>query len=149
MRIFISYRRADLGGHAEIFVGRLSDRLIVHFGASNIFLDIITIPPGRAFDEFIGEKIAESDVLLVMIGPDWLTELQKRSSHKDDIVYLEIKAALERRLPLIPVLMGDASMPSANSIPTDLSLFTKKNVFLLDSGRDFHNHGTALIEELD
>ena len=53
MRIFISYRRADLGGHADIFVGRIADRLIAHFGESNVFLDIQTIPLGREFGEFI------------------------------------------------------------------------------------------------
>ena len=63
MKLFISYRRADLGGHAEILVGRLADRLISHFGDANVFLDITAIPPGRDFDEFIGEQVAQADAV--------------------------------------------------------------------------------------
>ena len=146
MRIFISYRRADLGGHAELLVGRLADRLSLHFGKSNVFLDIITIPPGREFDEFIQEQVAQADAVLAIIGPDWQDELQNRLSHNDDFVYLEVKAALDRHIPLIPVLVGDAPMPS---VPPTLSRLTKKNAFVLDSGRDFHDHATNLIENLE
>ena len=146
MRIFISYRRADFGGNAEIFVGRLSDRLISHFGNSNIFLDVDKIPPGREFDEFIAEQIAQSDVVLAIIGPNWLTELQKRLPQNDDFVYLEIKAALDRKIPLIPILTNESSMPSTGSIPSTINQLTKKNAFVLDSGRNFHDNVTALIK---
>lgn len=149
MRIFISYRRADLGGHAEVLVGRLSDRLIAHFGESNVFLDVITIPPGRDFDEFIGEHVARADAVLVIIGPDWLVELRKRVRHDEDFVYLEVKAALERRIPVIPVLMGDALMPTADGLPESLHRLTRKNAFVLGSGRDFHSHVNGLIKTLE
>lgn len=149
MQIFVSYRRADLGGHAGILVGRLTDRLTSHFGAANVFLDITAIPAGRDFDEFIGEQVAQADAVLAIIGPDWLIELQRRSPHHEDFVFLEIKAALERRIPVIPVLMGDALMPTAEAIPEAINRLTKKNAFVLDTGRDFHDHVTSLIKELE
>jgi hypothetical protein len=149
MRIFISYRRADLGGHAEMFVGRIADRLIAQFGDPNVFLDIKTIPPGREFDEFIGEQVAQTDAQLAIIGPDWLAELQARAGQRDDFVHIEIKAALERRKHLIPVLIGGASMPEPEKLPITLKRLSKKNAFVVDSGRDFHDHLTNLIDELE
>lgn len=84
MRIFISYRRADLGGHAAAYVGRLDDHLRAHFGGADVFLDIQTIPAGAEFDEFIGQQVAQTDVLLAVIGPDWVSELQARAGQEDD-----------------------------------------------------------------
>ena len=149
MRIFISYRRADLGGHAEIFVGRIADRLNAHFGESNVFLDIQTIPAGREFDEFIIEQVVQADALLVIIGPDWLTELQACEGKQEDFVKLEIQTALDRRIHLIPVLIGGASMPSSKQLPETVVQLSRKNAFTVDSGRDFHHHLVSLIDELE
>lgn len=149
MRIFISYRRADLGRHADIFVGRIADRLIANFGESNVFLDIQTIPVGREFDEFIFEQIAQADALLAIIGPDWLTELKAREEEKEDFVKAEIQSALDRGVHLIPVLIGGAIMPDANQLPESLKQLSRKNAFAVDSGRDFHPHLTDLIDRLE
>ncbi|ESA38579.1 hypothetical protein N836_32080 [Leptolyngbya sp. Heron Island J] len=149
MRIFISYRRADVGGHADIFVGRIADRLIAHFGESNVFLDIQTIPVGREFDEFIFEQIAQADALLAIIGPDWLTELKVREEEKEDFVKAEIQSALNRGVHLIPVLIGGAFMPGTDQLPESLKRLSRKNAFAVDSGRDFHPHLTNLINKLE
>lgn len=149
MRIFISYRRADLGGHAAIYVGRLDDHLRAHFGDTNVFLDIQTIPAGVDFDEFIGQQVAQTDVLLAVIGPDWVAELQARAGQEDDFVQLEIEAALKRRQHLIPVLIGGTSMPSAAQLPDSLRLLPRKNAFEVDAGKDFRAHMQALIERLE
>lgn len=132
-----------------MFVGRIADRLTTHFGNSNVFLDIKTIPPAREFDEFIGEQVAQADALLAIIGPDWLAELQARSGQRDDFVQSEIEAAIDRSLHLIPVLIGGTAMPSSEQLPDSLVRLCTKNAFVVDWGRDFHNHLTGLIDELD
>jgi len=68
MRIFLSYRRQDAGGHA----GRLYDALASRFGAVNVFHDVSTIQPGADFAAQVSEFIAASDVTLVVIGPTWV-----------------------------------------------------------------------------
>lgn len=138
-----------MGGHAEIFVGRLSDRLISHFGKANIFLDVINIPVGRDFDKIIEEKIAQSDAVLAMIGPDWLAELKQRENHQNDFVRAELKVSLNRKIPVIPVLMGNVSLPSPDTLPLEISDIAKKQAFAMDLGIDFHDDVTALIEELE
>ena len=68
-RIFISYRRQDSGHLA----GRLYDRLAARFGEDRVFIDVVTIEPGVDFAEEIFRAVAGCRVLLVIIGPAWLT----------------------------------------------------------------------------
>ncbi|MBK7564797.1 MAG: toll/interleukin-1 receptor domain-containing protein, partial [Propionivibrio sp.] len=73
--IFISYRRADAGGHA----GRVFDRLCHWFDAEVLFYDLDGIDVGDTFPESIKAAIDKAAVLLVLIGPDWLTEINRRA----------------------------------------------------------------------
>ncbi|MBV8226800.1 MAG: toll/interleukin-1 receptor domain-containing protein [Verrucomicrobia bacterium] len=68
-QIFISYRRDDTWGVA----GRLSDRLRAQFGQNQIFMDLDSIKLGANFMEVIETTVAKCDVLLAVIGNDWLT----------------------------------------------------------------------------
>jgi TIR domain len=63
--IFISYRREDSIGHA----GRLYDRLTDRFGRDRVYRDIDAIEAGEDFVEAVRQKVDQSDVLLVLIGP--------------------------------------------------------------------------------
>src|SRR6202000_2366919 len=66
--IFISYRRAE-SGHVA---GRLADRLVDHFGAGRVFIDVEAIDPGADFAEVIERAVDSCAVLLAVIGPTWL-----------------------------------------------------------------------------
>src|SRR3954468_24826405 len=68
--IFLSYRRADTGGYA----GRLTDSLAKHFGKGNAFQDLEAIVPGSDFTRAIDAAIAQSQVLVVLIGGPWPAE---------------------------------------------------------------------------
>ena len=120
MRVFLSYRRDDLGGHIESLVGRLYDRLSQRYGSDSVFVDEYSIPPGEEFATFIAAQIARADLVLVVIGPDWLGILERRASGAEDHVRAEIAAALEQSKTLIPVLVGGATMPVSGS-PCELS----------------------------
>jgi hypothetical protein len=67
--IFISYRRQETSGLA----GRLYDRLANEFGNHRIFMDVDTIPPGVDFTEAITQRVSTCQVVLAVIGPQWLT----------------------------------------------------------------------------
>ena len=115
-RVFVSYRRADSGQVA----GRLADRLVEHF---QVFIDIDTLEPGMEFTETIRRAVTESDVFVAVIGPQW-TELldpsgQRRLDDSNDCV--EIAAALEHGLPVIPVLVDGARMPTRAELPERLA----------------------------
>jgi len=104
-RIFISYRREDSAPYA----GRLYDRLGQHFGKDKIFMDIDTIEPGVDFVEDIEQAVGSCDVLIALIGKQWLTISdatgQRRLDNPEDFVRLEIKTALARNIRVIPALL--------------------------------------------
>jgi hypothetical protein len=69
-------------------------------------------------------------VLLAVIGPDWLNASDqngaRRLASQSDYVRLEISAALERDIPVIPVLLDDTKMPDISSLPDDLKPLAKR-----------------------
>ncbi len=118
-KIFISYRRADAAGHA----GRLRDRLASWFDTdSELFFDVESIDSGEDFPRRLIDEIDCAAVVLVLIGPGWLDEINRRASFEEvDFVRREVEQSLQRRvlrqgLRVIPVLMGGAAMPSAAAL---------------------------------
>ena len=120
--VFISYRRADSQGTT----GRLADRLEVELGrTAPLFYDITSIRPGEDFKDVIEETLAQCDVTLVMIGPQWTTladtEGRRRLDDPDDLVRLEVEHSLRSSTTtVIPVLVDGATMPSADDLPDSL-----------------------------
>lgn len=118
--IFISYRRADSQG----FAGRLGDDLEDRYGEQNVFRDV-EIEPGVDFSARIADAMKRCDVLLAVIGPHWATAADAQGDRRlwdtDDWVRLEIEAGLERGIPVLPVLVGTATMPMANDLPASLT----------------------------
>src|SRR6185369_887378 len=78
--IFISYRRQDAAGYA----GRLYDRLVSHFGAERVFMDVEGIEPGVDFVEALERAVASCEVLIVIIGNDWLSASAAGKRRLDD-----------------------------------------------------------------
>jgi len=147
-RIFISYRREDSGASA----GRLHDRLREHFGRDNVFMDLDTIEPGLDFTEVIERTVASCDVLIALIGRQWLTSTdaagQRRLDDPEDLVRREVATALRRNIRVIPVLIQDTSMPRAATLPDDLQPLTRRNALEL-SDTHFHRDADQLLEVLD
>jgi hypothetical protein len=134
-QVFISYRRDDSEGYA----GRLYDRLSVHFGDERIFMDVDTIEPGVDFVQEIEKAVNSCDVLPALIGPLWLTATDKqgklRLENPEDFVRLEIAAALERGIRVIPVLVQGASMPQSLALPENLRPLARRNAIELSHSR--------------
>jgi hypothetical protein len=120
-KIFISYRRDDSSGYA---VG-LYDRLTRHFRRDQIFMDISAIEPGADFVEDIKKAVSACDVLIVVIGRQWLTITddsgRRRLDNPEDFVHLEIATALNRGVRVMPVLVQGAPMPSEQDLPDALA----------------------------
>ncbi|HAG77044.1 MAG TPA: toll/interleukin-1 receptor domain-containing protein, partial [Thauera sp.] len=67
--IFLSYRRDD----SRESVGRIHDHLCQAFVPERIFLDVERQSAGADYREVIGTALDQSEVVLVVIGPAWLT----------------------------------------------------------------------------
>jgi TIR domain len=120
--VFISYRRSDAGGHA----GRLFDRLKLWFDADVLFYDMDSIQSGDIFPQRLELAVSGANVVLVLIGPDWLAEINRRATLAAvDFVRIEIELALRLQIAngspkVIPVLLGGAKPPSLADLHENL-----------------------------
>lgn len=125
--IFINYRRDDSEGEA----GRLFEDLSRAFGNDAVFMDVTGIKPGVDFRQAIEDNVAVCGVFLAIVGPAWATiansEGVRRLHDPRDFVALELATALNRKVPVIPVLVHDAKMPSADLLPENLRAFCYRN----------------------
>jgi hypothetical protein len=138
-RIFVSYRREDTAGYA----GRLFDTLRNAFGANNVFRDIEQIAPGQQFESAIDKAIQSSDVLVALIGRQWLRisdeNGRRRIDDSRDFVHLEITAALKRKIKVIPVLVQDVPLPNSQDLPPALAPLVQHQAFHLSDERWEHD----------
>jgi hypothetical protein len=147
-KIFISYRRGD----TKWIIGRLNDRLERWFGKSWTFMDVEDVPPGIAFGEHIESVIRGARVFLAVIGPQWRTGNnpdQPRLFERDDWVRIEIEKALEKHIPIIPVLIDDELMPRGEDLPPSLRALPNFHGIRVDSERDFNVHVKRLIRGIE
>jgi TIR domain len=148
--IFVSYRRGESDAHA----GRLADRFIEHFGEHRVFYDIDLTEPGVDFIDQIQSAVDSSEVLIAVIGKNWVTATdpagQKRLENPHDYVRIEIATALKRNIRVIPVLVQGAAMPSAHELPNDLTPLTYRRAFELHdaSWRKEVQHLTTVLESV-
>ncbi|MCP4965337.1 MAG: TIR domain-containing protein, partial [bacterium] len=119
-RIFISYRRTDAWNDA----GRLKDALVTEFGADRVFHDV-DMPPGTPFPKELSDELSRAAVLLVVIAEGWLAAADKhhrrRIDQSDDWVRHEIITGLAAGIQVIPVLIGNATLPPTDALPTDVA----------------------------
>jgi uncharacterized protein len=146
-KIFISYRREDSAATA----GRLHDRLAETFGRANLFIDVDNLPAGVDFAKYLNEQVANCDIFLCTVGPNWLNakddDGRRRLDQADDFVRVEIAAALNRDIPVIPVLVDGARLPRGGELPDDIApLIRRQYVEVRNShfGRD----ADALTQEI-
>lgn len=146
--IFISYRRDD----SMAVTGRIFDRLKSHFGSESVFIDIDGIPLGVDFRQYLNDAVSKCNVLLAIIGENWLQTDQNGKRRLDDpadFVRVEIEAALARNIPVIPVLVSRMPMPSVDQLPPTLAKLVYRNATHVDPGTDFELHIQRLIQGLD
>ncbi len=127
-RIFISYRREDSG----IWAGRLADELRKHFPAEQVFQDIASIDPGANFPSVLEDALATAAVMLVVIGPGWLSATdrtgRKRLESSADFVHQEVAESLRRtRVRVFPLLVDEARMPDKEDLPDPLKPLADRN----------------------
>src|SRR5262245_8714554 len=115
-KIVVSYRRADSAGIA----GRIFDRLTQRYGDESVFMDVDNIPVGIDFRRHIQDVLQACDIFLAVVGTRWTGEGGARIKEDADPVRVEVETALQRGLPIVPVLVDGARMPEAMDLPDSL-----------------------------
>lgn len=102
-------------------------------------MDVAAIEPGRDFRKAIDQSVASCSVLLAMIGRDWLdskdAQGQRRLDNVNDFVRMELASALRRDIPVVPVLVRGAKMPTEDQLPDDLKELHYRNAVELTHAR--------------
>jgi len=141
--VFISYRREDTEGQARA----LFQDLVLRLGRNSVFMDVDSIALGRDFREVLQERLASCDLMLALIGKDWLDGKdrtgRRRLENPGDFVRLEIAAALKRNIPVTPLLLQGAKMPVPEQLPEDIRDLAFRNGFELS-----HNRWESDVQEL-
>src|SRR5262249_3605363 len=119
--VFINYRGEDSDTAAALIDRELSASL----GSDRVFLGSRSIPAGADFAEEILGRLRACSVLLVVIGPRWLTLAdaaeQRLIDDPQDWVRREIAEALAAGLRVIPVLTDNATLPAKADLPPDIA----------------------------
>jgi TIR domain len=146
-KVFLCYRRDDSAGYA----GRVQDRLAQEFGRDLLFMDVDTIPLGVNFATVLRNEVAKCEVLLAVIGPHWLDARDEAGTRRlddpHDFVRIEIGAALQRNIPVIPILLDGAKVPKGNELPKDLEELSMRNGLDVRHA-SFHNDIDRLVRGL-
>jgi TIR domain len=145
-KIFISYRRGDSAGHS----GWLYDKLSTRFGDENVSMDVL-LPAGEDFVAWIQDRVGSSDALIAVIGPQWLrTSSSEGRGLQDpkDHVRLEIVGGLSKDVRVLPVLVGNATMPTEDELPDELKPLARRQAMRLSEER-WNDDVRRLIERIE
>jgi tetratricopeptide (TPR) repeat protein len=107
--VFLSYRRKD-GDFAVLLYAWLVER----FGAERVFWDREDIDPGSDFRQVLSATLRNCDALVALIGPQW---------SPSPWIQREIGASLERRILVLPVLLGEAANVEPAALPRTIRRF--------------------------
>jgi hypothetical protein len=146
-KIFINYRRGDEPGFTQALLSRLE----AAFPSERLFIDIDNIPPGVDFVRQLDMQVAECDILLAVIGKNWLDAKDehgnRRLDNPYDFVRNEIESALKQEKQVIPVLVHEARMPHSDQLPESIRPLATRNAVRLTHER-FRADVDGLIKAL-
>ena len=144
--IFLSYRRSDSPNEA----GRIYDHLELGFGKGYTFRDVDSIPIGVNFRKALEQAIERCKILLLVIGPGWLTASDSRGERRlqacDDWVRIEIECALKRGIAIIPILIGGTEMPERDELPGSIQELTDYQATKVRPDPDFRTDMRRLMD---
>ena len=142
--VFVSYRRGAAAGSA----GRLYDALVGRFDEASVFMDVDNIRPGDDFVEVLDQTLAACRAVVVVIDPEWLYTQdrhgRRRLDNPRDFVRLEVEHALRSGVRVIPALVDDAEMPSADELPPSISALANRQAVEISATRFRYDVGRLI-----
>ena len=116
--VFVNYRVQEQPGYATLLHRELAGR----FGADAIFLAAQSIRPGDNYVHVVFDNLRECQVLLTIIGAQWL---EFRGAGPFDWVHRELAEAFALGIRVVPVLVEDAELPPEAELPQDIAALSR------------------------
>jgi type II secretory pathway component PulC len=147
-KIFISYRRDDSRYQARM----IYEAFLRGIPRENVFMDIDTIPLGVNFVKVLEGWVEQCEVLLVLMGAGWVNSTdpktgKRRLDNPKDFVRVEIRGALTRDIPVVPVILDGAELPDEAQLPDDIKGLLSRNAEFVEY-RNFDADVQRLIKKL-
>jgi hypothetical protein len=146
--IFLSYRTVDSACESDW----IAKQLVKAFSEKKVFYANDSIEKGEEFPDAIKRAIREADVVLVVIGPNWLGK-NGRSEEREiddpgDWPRREVEVALKSGKRIIPLFVRRATMPEASNLPDSLKTLSLKNGRSLGVPPEFQRHVAEFVAEV-
>src|SRR5215475_11272717 len=129
--VFINYRGEDSHSYGALLYRDLRRR----FGRDSVFLDSESIPAGADFVAELAGRVRQSQVLLAVIGPSWLTATgpdgRRRIDDPDDWIRRELVEAFSAGVTVIPVLTDNGTLPAEDELPPDIAWLARRQYRML------------------
>jgi hypothetical protein len=114
-------------------------------------MDVDAIPLGANFVRVLHDEVAKCEVLLAVIGRNWLDARDEHGNRRledpNDFVRVEIGAALQRNIPVVPILwMAPGFRMHANCLRNSKNFLS--GMALKVRLASFHNDVSRLIHGL-
>lgn len=132
--IFVNYRSAD----ERFGAAALYELLVALFGERHVFRDCVSMDPGTHYPSEISNALEQAHVLLAVVGPDWFIKDAAGNRLIDrprDWVHTEIARAFARGIPVVPVIVGDAAVPTKEQLPPDIAQFAHQQAAFVEHRR--------------
>jgi TIR domain len=149
--IFISYRGSDQNWATELVYARTTEA----FGADAVFKAGNALRAGEEFPPILRREAASCPVMLVCIGPGWLTATAPdggpRLNSPDDWVREEIAISLQAGNHVVPLLIGnhdEVTMPKPDQVPEPIRAMVHRQAWRLAPGGGLDAAIPMLVDSL-
>ena len=140
---FISYRRDDASAEAS----RISRSVRDAFGEDQVFMDISGIEAGDRWPDELAIALREAQILIAVIGPNWLRLGDeygiRRIDQPDDWVKAEIESFLSSGKWIVPVCVSGAPQFPGSALPA--AIRDLASLQHLEIRRDYWDHDIKLL----
>lgn len=132
--VFVNYRVVD----NPLGAAGIHDALVKRFGKDKVFRDCVSLEAGTHYPTAIRDALASSEVLVSIVGPQWLTLTdgvtgERLIDREHDWVRRELVWAHEKDICVVPVLLMDtparAVRPMPDELPADIRWFAYVQAF--------------------
>jgi TIR domain len=135
--IFISYRGSDQNWATELVYARMTEA----FGGGAVFKAGNSLRVGEEFPPVLIREAASCPVMLVCIGPGWLTATapdgRRRLDSPGDWVRQEIAISLQAGNHVVPLLIGnhdEVAVPKPDQVPEPIRPMVYRQAWRLAPG---------------
>lgn len=137
--VFICYRRGD----EPFAVDVIEHSLIRAFGADHVFRDTSDIAGGDDFRVAMDDAVRRHAVVIVVIGRNWEVP---RLADANDHVRFEIERALNLGKRVLPVLVGNATWPTADQLPPSVAPLVTRSYVAFRPGADMERDKDRIVQ---